>query len=263
MTNPVTPSPWRDWRGATPARIALGRAGNALPTDEVLRFGLAHALARDAIHEALDLASLRLALPGGLGDAVDVCSQASDRSVYLRRPDLGRRLSAPDADTLAALQAPPGDLCIVIGDGLSSIAVNRHAPPLLAALLPQLATDLRLAPLVVAQQARVALADEIAALVNARLVVILIGERPGLSSPDSLGAYLTHGPFQGRADADRNCVSNIRPEGLPYGEAAFRLAWLIRQALHRGVTGIALKDDSDSAPVLPDGAAAIPLPEAR
>lgn len=255
MTGPVTESPWQDWRDATPARIALGRAGNGLPTGEVLRFGLAHALARDAIHEALDVAKVCAALPPGFGDATEVCSQAGDRSTYLRRPDLGRRLSAPDAGALAALQAPPSDLCVVIGDGLSSIAVHRHVPPLLAALRPQFARDLRLAPLVVARQARVALADEIAALLNARLVVILIGERPGLSSPDSLGAYLTHGPFHGRTDADRNCVSNIRPEGLPYGEAAFRLAWLIREANVRGITGVALKDDSDNAPVLAAGSA--------
>jgi len=256
---PVTDSPWRDWRSATPARIALGRAGSGMPTDEVLRFGWSHALARDAVHAALDVDALEAALRQQQREVIRVRSCAQDRTTYLRRPDLGRSLDPRDAAALGAAPRGANDLCIVIGDGLSALAVSRHAVPLLDALRPLLAPDLTVAPIVVAEQARVALADEVAELMRARLAVILIGERPGLSSPDSLGIYLTHGPFRGRADADRNCISNVRPEGLSYGAAAFKLAWLINEALRRGVTGIALKDDSAGAIAL-DAARPLPPP---
>lgn len=243
----VTPSPWRDWRQATPARVALGRAGAGMPTDEVLRFGWAHAMARDAIHAALDVPALETALRAEGWDVAQVRSRAPDRTSYLRRPDLGRQLDADDAQALRARAHGSSELCIVIGDGLSSMAVARHAVPLLAALKPHLQPELRLAPIVIATQARVALADEVGELFDARLSVMLIGERPGLSSPDSLGIYATHAPRRGRHDAERNCISNVRPEGLAYGVAAFKLAWLIREALRRGLTGVELKDESELA----------------
>lgn len=253
----VTPMPWTDWRRSTPARIALGRAGVAIPTDETLRFGLAHAMARDAIHTPLDTAALQATLEQAGHGVLQVRSQAADRTEYLRRPDLGRRLAPADAQRLrelAAAAGPAPELCVVVGDGLSSLAVQRHAAPLLAALLPRLAPGWRLAPVVLVQQARVAVADEVGEALGARLSVILIGERPGLSSPDSLGIYLTHDPRVGRNDAQRNCISNVRPEGLHYPQAAHKLAWLIRQALQRGLSGVALKDDSEAEPWLPDAA---------
>lgn len=250
----VTPSPWAGWRSATPARLALGRAGNATPTDEALRFGWAHAMARDAIHAPLDMESLAQALEADGWPVERAHSSAIDRTTYLRRPDLGRQLDAADAERLRATlpNFPQGtknavDVCLVIGDGLSSLAVERHAVPLLHALRPHLPDGTRWSPVVIASQARVALADDIAALYGASLSVMLIGERPGLSSPDSLGIYLTHAPRRGRHDAERNCISNVRPEGLGYGLAAFKLAWLMREALRRGLTGVALKDESDLA----------------
>ncbi|MEJ7688898.1 MAG: ethanolamine ammonia-lyase subunit EutC, partial [Variovorax sp.] len=243
-------SPWLDWRSATPARLALGRAGAGMPTDEVLRFGWAHAMARDAIHAPLDAQALQADLQAAGWDVAQVRSRAPDRTAYLRRPDLGRQLDDGDAQRLRDVAGAPCDICIVIGDGLSSLAVARHAMPLLIALRPQLDTGLRLSPIVIATQARVALADEVAEPFGARLSIMLIGERPGLSSPDSLGIYITHSPRRGRHDAERNCISNVRPDGLPCDVAASRLAWLVREAFRRGLTGVDLKDESD-LPVLP------------
>ncbi len=245
--DPVNPSPWNDWRKATPARVALGRTGAGMPTDEVLRFGWAHAMARDAIHAALDVEALALSLNAQGWETMQVRSRATDRTIYLRRPDLGRQLDVDDAIRMRSLAGPPKDICIVVGDGLSSLAVGRHAVPLLAAFRQQLPQGLSLTPIVIASQARVALADEIAEDLSARLSIMLIGERPGLSSPDSLGVYITHAPRRGRHDAERNCVSNIRPEGLGYAAAAFKLSWLVRESLRRGLTGIALKDESHLA----------------
>ena len=176
-----------------------------------------------------------------------VRSRAPDRAAYLRRPDWGRQLDAASADRLQALAVGPVDLAVVVADGLSALAAQRHAPTLLAALSTALAGGLTLAPLVIATQARVALGDEIGALLQARLVLVLLGERPGLSSTDSLGAYLTHAPQIGCSDAQRNCVSNIRPAGLAPEAAAQRIAWLLREALRRRTSGIALKDDSATA----------------
>jgi ethanolamine ammonia-lyase small subunit len=243
----VTAMPWGAWRSATPARIALGRAGVAIPTDEALRFGCAHAMARDAIHTALDVATLTAQLEQAGHLVLLTHSRAAERTTYLRRPDLGRQLDPADwarLRALAAKQAQAPDLCLVIGDGLSSLAVQRHAVPLLAALMPLLPAGTHLAPLVLVQQARVAVADDVGEALQARLGVILIGERPGLSSPDSLGVYLTHGPQRGRVDAQRNCISNVRPEGLSYAAAAHKLAWLIGQSHRLGHSGVALKDES-------------------
>jgi len=244
----------------TPARIGLGRAGPALPTAEVLALALAHARARDAVHAALDVTALEEALRARDVVPAVVRSAAPDRATYLARPDLGRRLAPGAAAVLGPLPRAPA-VAVVIADGLSALAAQRHAPPLLAALRARAPERWGGAPSVVALQARVALGDEIGALLGARLVVVLIGERPGLSSPDSLGAYLTSDPRPGRTDAERNCVSNVRPDGLPYAEAARRIDWLAREALARGGTGVALKDESEAelrlqplqAPSLPEG----------
>jgi ethanolamine ammonia-lyase small subunit len=241
---PIPPDPWADLRRHTPARIGLGRSGVALPTAEVLRLAAAHAQARDAVHVALDVAGLESQLNAEGWQIVTVASRATSRDDYLRRPDLGRRLAPSDAARLQSLAAGAVDVALVLGDGLSAVAVQRHAQPLLAALRAAFGDAVTTAPLVIATQARVALADEIGALLNARVALILLGERPGLSSPDSLGAYLTHAPAIGRADAERNCVSNIRPEGLTPERAAHRIAWLVREALRRRTSGVALKDAS-------------------
>jgi len=245
--SPVTLNPWAQWRSATPARLALGRAGSGMPTDETLRFGWAHAMARDAIHAALDADALESALAAQHWEVARARSRAAGRTEYLRRPDLGRQLDEDCATRLLGERRYGCDVCVVIGDGLSSLAVARHAVPLLAALRAHLPPDIRFAPVVIATQARVALADEVGELFGAALSVMLIGERPGLSSPDSLGIYLTHTPKRGRHDAERNCISNVRPEGLPYEAAAFKLAWLMRESLRRGLTGVGLKDESDLA----------------
>ncbi|MBD9664293.1 ethanolamine ammonia-lyase small subunit [Variovorax paradoxus] len=254
----VTPNPWAQWRSATPARLALGRAGAGMPTDETLRFGWAHAMARDAIHAALDVDALEATLQQQHWQVMRVRSRAEDRTTYLRRPDLGRQLDPADAQRLRTAATSDCDVCLVVGDGLSSLAVARHAAPLLAALRAQLPPETRFSPVVIATQARVALADEVGELFGAALSVMLIGERPGLSSPDSLGIYLTHSPKRGRHDAERNCISNVRPEGLPCEAAAFKLAWLMREALRRGLTGVGLKDESDLAVL--ESRQATPLP---
>ncbi|MBV9078812.1 MAG: ethanolamine ammonia-lyase subunit EutC [Methylobacteriaceae bacterium] len=234
---------WARLRRLTPARIALGRAGHALPTREVLAFALAHARARDAVAAAADLGALEAALAGYGLAAVTVESAAPDRPTYLARPDLGRRLSDVSRARLAGLPPAPGALALVVADGLSAPALA-HAPALVAALRERLGQRLR-SPVVLARQARVALGDEVGEVLGAEAVLILLGERPGLSAPDSLGAYLTFGPRPGRTDAERNCVSNIRPGGLPPDEAAYRIAWLVEAALTRRLTGVALKDASD------------------
>ncbi len=250
MTTPVK-DPWQALRRYTAARIGLGRSGNSMPTAELLRFGIAHAQARDAVHRALDAVPLQAGIES-LGHAsLLVHSQAQDRSAYLLRPDLGRRLDESSVVRLAAHAAGDCDLCFVVADGLSATAVQGHALPLLRETLPRLA-GLSVAPIVVAAQARVALGDEIGALLRARLAVVLIGERPGLSSPDSLGVYLTYGSRVGSTDAERNCISNIRPEGLSCEAAAVRLAWLLAESLRLRLSGVVLKDGSDS-PALQTG----------
>jgi ethanolamine ammonia-lyase small subunit len=243
-----------DLRELTPARVALGRSGASLPTAAWLKFALDHARARDAVHAAFDVQSL-LAEIGELGlQALSVSSRATDRAEYLRRPDLGRQLKQASVQRLAEARGADDacDVVIVIGDGLSPTAVHGHAVPLLRQLMSKLdAAQITVDRVVVASGARVALGDEIGAGLGARMVVVLIGERPGLSAPDSLGAYLTFAPRVGLTDADRNCVSNIHREGLSHDEAAFKIAWLIREGLARKVTGVALKDESgDGTPQL-------------
>lgn len=241
------PDQWRALKQFTDARIALGRSGASQPTREILRFGLAHAMARDAVHTPFDSQALESPLAALGLKTLTVHSAASDRHEYLCRPDLGRQLR-PDQRTLLQNSGfPPRDLVIVIGDGLSSHAVHRQAVPLIRALLPWLETlGIGLGPIVLAHQSRVALGDDIGESLQARAVAILIGERPGLSSPDSLGVYMTWGPHRQRLEAERNCISNIRPEGLGHEAAAFKLAWLLEQSFLRRLSGVALKDESDN-----------------
>jgi ethanolamine ammonia-lyase small subunit len=232
----------------TDARVALGRAGGSMPCRSLLDFRLSHARARDAVHQHFDPAALAVELESLGLPLVLAPSQAPDRPSYLQRPDLGRRLSLEAEGRLASHRRPEGfDLALILSDGLSAQAVHTHASALLAALLPLL-KHWTLAPLVIAPFARVALQDEIGGLLGARTALILLGERPGLGSPDSLGAYLVHSPKPGNTDADRNCVSNIRPAGLPPGAAAMRIRWLLDESRRLGFSGVDLKDSSGPAP---------------
>lgn len=236
---------WAHLRDFTAARLAPGRAGGSLPTRARLDFQLAHAQARDAVHAPFDAVGLAIELREQHPQVEQVRSRASDRSAFLLRPDLGRRLLTEDRERLASTYQDAGcDLVIIISDGLSSHAAHRQAPSLLVHLLPMLAEAWEMGPLVIATHGRVALQDEIGEALGARWALMLLGERPGLGSPDSLGAYFTHLPRSGRTDAERNCVSNIRPQGLPPADAAFRLAHLLNASRQRGLSGVALKDDS-------------------
>jgi ethanolamine ammonia-lyase small subunit len=239
---------WTGLRQLTAARIGLKRTGASLATAPSLDFKLAHARARDAVHEALDEAKLieNIEDIAGMGLPVTtVASAAEDRQRYLMRPDLGRQL-AKGAETILTPHAGSYDVAFVIADGLSARAVQNHASPVLAGLVPALQNEgWRIAPLVIARHGRVALGDGIAALLGADCVAILIGERPGLTAPDSMGAYLTWQPRDGSTDADRNCISNIRPEGIGYADAAFKIAHLLCRMRARRLSGVLLKDDSD------------------
>lgn len=236
---------WTELRAVTAARIALGRTGASLPTQAVLEFELAHARARDAVHAPLDTATLRDSLQADGWKVLEAASRVPDRAAYLARPDWGRRLHA---DSAAALVRSAGtfDLAIVLADGLSALALQNHATPLLGALRSHLA-GYRVAPLVIATQARVALADEAGCLLGAGVALSLIGERPGLSAADSLGAYLTYAPRVGRSDAERNCISNIRPGGLGFTEAAQQIAGLIGAMLAQGRSGVGLRLGADAS----------------
>lgn len=246
---PVDPqNPWLQLRRLTPARIALGRTGTSLPTSAQLDFQLAHAQARDAVHLPFDHAGLSAQLQEGGRDSLLLHSAAPDRNTYLQRPDLGRKLSDESAQTLRDYaSAHPGgvDLAIVVADGLSALAVHRHTLPFIKRLEDQMSADgWSLAPVVLVEQGRVAIGDEIGQLLGAKMLVMLIGERPGLSSPDSLGLYFTYAPKVGLTDAYRNCVSNVRLEGLSYGMAAHRLLYLMREACRRQLSGVNLKDEA-------------------
>lgn len=231
----TAPTLWRDLRRFTSARVGLGRVGHALPTAAHLDFQEAHAQARDAVWSALDVPALQAALPG----APVVASAAPDRRSYLLRPDLGRRLAEG-----TALEAQPGCFAIVVADGLCASGVQAQAAPLLAVLVPGLErAGWNVAPPVIATQARVAIGDDIGQALGAAMVAVLIGERPGLSSLDSMGIYLTHAPRTGRNDAERNCISNIRPGGISPADAAAKLLWLVAAARRLGLTGVGLKDE--------------------
>lgn len=247
---PVVDDPWSPLRRFTAARIALGRAGQALPLREVLALRLAHARARDAVHEPFDDVALSGQIRAEAGaDAIAIhriASQAADRLEYLQRPDKGRTL---DPASITLLSARPADeygrdVALVIADGLSAMAVHAHAAPLVAALLERFtAGEVSVGAICLVRQGRVAIGDEIGQLLNARLALVILGERPGLTAPDSLGAYLTYAPAPGLTDDSRNCVSNIRADGLPVPAAADRISRLVREALRRQISGVTLKDD--------------------
>lgn len=241
-------NPWLELRRLTPARIALGRTGTSMPTRAQLDFQYAHAQARDAVHLPFDHSALRSQLAERGHESVLLHSAAIDRNSYLQRPDLGRKLSGDSAQVLRDYaSANPGgvDLVIVVADGLSALAVHRHTLPFLARLEEQVrAENWTVAPVILVEQGRVAIADEVGELLGAKMTVILIGERPGLSSPDSLGLYFTYNPKVGLTDAYRNCISNVRLEGLSYGMAAHRLLYLMREACRRQLSGVNLKDEA-------------------
>ena len=244
MTTGPLPALWTDLRRFTPARVGLGRAGNGLPTAAHLAFQADHAAARDAVHAALDVAALQSALTeAGIG-SLAVRSAAGHRATYLRRPDLGRRLLEADR---ACLPVAPAAMLFVVCDGLSAVAVQRHAAAMLCHIIPPLRAVGPVAPVVIATQGRVALGDDIGGAMGAEAVAVLIGERPGLSAADSLGIYLTWQPRPGRTDAERNCISNVRPAGLPVAQAAAKLLWLIEAMRRLRLTGVALKDDQPAA----------------
>ena len=249
----VLANPWQALRQFTAARIALGRTGVSLPTQPQLAFQLAHARARDAVHLALDVPQLLKDLETAQLARADTClvldSAASDRLQYLQHPDKGRRLDDASRERLRALPQPQDgrrcDIAFVIADGLSALAIAQHAVPLLDAVMRLIAAEhWVLAPLTVVRQGRVAVGDEVGELLGARLVVLLIGERPGLSSPDSLGIYLTWMPRVGLTDERRNCISNVRPAGLSHEDAAAKAFYLVSQMRRRQLSGVRLKDDS-------------------
>jgi ethanolamine ammonia-lyase small subunit len=229
-------------RALTPARVGLGRTGVSQETRDLLDFQRCHAMARDAVHARLESATPAAALRKLTGAHVlRLHSAAADRAIYLQRPDLGRKLDEPSRKLLeqAESRTESCELALIVADGLSSLAVERHVPPLLAALLPRLGNWKR-TPLCIVEQGRVAIGDEIGAELAAQISVVLIGERPGLSSPDSLGAYITWNPQPGRSDAERNCISNIRPDGLSYEQAAAQLAFILTEARRLRLTGVPL-----------------------
>ena len=251
MTDLPAEDPWARLRATTAARIGLARAGTAVATRDHLAFQRAHAEARDAVHDSLDAAPLVAGLSALQLQAHRLHSRAIDRKTYLARPDLGRALDDVSRAALPAI-ASACDIVFVIADGLSPRAVAAHALPLLQASVPPLrGGGWRIGPASIVAQGRVAIADEIGARCNAALAVILIGERPGLSAADSLGVYITFAPRVGRTDAERNCLSNIRPAGQSYAEAAQRLLYLCSEARRRQLSGVLLKDETALAQPVP------------
>jgi ethanolamine ammonia-lyase small subunit len=233
---------WKNW---TQARIGLGRSGHSIPTSEVLELRWAHAVARDAVLSPWQIESAREVLAAQGEETITLSSQIQNREEYLRRPDLGRRLSQGSLDQLTRLKAQQYQLAFVVSDGLSSAAVDRHLIPFWSVLRSRLEQfRLKIAPLILIPYSRVAISDDVGGALGAELVVILVGERPGLSSADSLGAYLTYDPKPGKTDSERNCISNIRPpHGCSYEIAAEKLSYLIRESLVRKLSGIQLKEE--------------------
>lgn len=250
--------PWRALREATTARIGLGRAGGSLTTDAWLDFRLAHARARDAVHAPLDVDGLTEELERADWRVTHVRSAAPDMATFLRRPDLGRRLAQGEAERLESERV---DVALVASGGLSASALHHQLLPLLAELRPELeARGLGTSSVFLVRHGRVAIGDPVARAVGARAVWVLVGERPGLGTPDSLGAYLTYGPREGRSDADRNCISNIHRGGLGHAAAARKMAWLLGEALRRQLSGVELKDEEDGLPSGPTGEFAVSPP---
>ena len=244
------PDTWLNLRAFTESRIALGRVGGSIPTSPLLELRLAHARARDAAYSELETTKLCDELGTRGFETLVMHSAAVDRGTYVRRPDLGRRLDDCSRRRLEEVgrAGPPVDLCLILADGLSASAIHRHAIPVLELVVPQLgAHGWSVAPIVVVEQGRVAIGDQIGIFLRAEIVALLIGERPGLSANDSLGIYLTYGPRESLSDADRNCISNIRPAGLPYESAARTLWHLMSAARQRKLSGVRLKDESGAA----------------
>ena len=257
MSTPIfkkTPTgldPWNALRVHTDARIGLGRVGDGLPTERLLEFQMAHARARDSVHMAFDADGVRAKLGTLDHPIIDVHSAAPDRATYLQRPDLGRLLDDASYDALAQ-HKQDYDVAFILADGLSARATQDHGAETLSMILDRLGDSWSVAPITLATQSRVGLGDEVGTALGAKLTVMLIGERPGLSSADSLGAYLTWGPKRGRSNADRNCVSNIRPAGLDPKKAAEKIAYLMIEARKLGLSGVVLKDNSSNT-LLIDG----------
>lgn len=252
----VTPAGWTTLRRFTDARIALGRAGHSQPTAPHLAFQLAHAQARDAVHLPFDAHGVAAGVQALGLDVVHLHSAAADRATYLQRPDLGRRLDEASRALLQRRQSGPVDLAFVVGDGLSALAIHQNAVPLIEATLQRLRGDKSpwtIGPVAIVEQARVAVGDEAGAGLQARCVVVLIGERPGLSSPDSMGLYLTWAPQPDLTDANRNCISNVRPAGLAIEAAAAKLVHLLAAARQGQISGVGLKDEHDEHAALPTG----------
>jgi ethanolamine ammonia-lyase small subunit len=244
MPHSPTPDSWQHLKQYTAARIALGRAGSSLSTAQLLDFQLAHAQARDAVHAALDINQLQHTLTNFSPSVLTLASQATTRLHYLQRPDLGRRLAEASVSKLKQLPTTNYDLTLVVADGLSACAIHKNIEPLFHELIPKITTAAyRLAPLCIVEQGRVAVGDEIAYLLNSRIVIIFIGERPGLSSPDSLGIYLTYQPQVGLTDEMRNCISNVRFGGLPYAFAAEKLFYLVQESFRKKLSGVHLRDN--------------------
>jgi ethanolamine ammonia-lyase small subunit len=252
----IVRTPRHNLRDLTPARVSLPTTGHSIATEEVLNFQLAHARARDAVHSVLHLPSFAQRLGTELPilqqasiAIIQLHSNAPDRQAYLRQPNLGRSLHP---DSIAQLRPHPGQLAIIIADGLSALAIERNAIPVLAHLLPKLLADTwTIAPLTLVQHGRVAIGDPIGLHLGASCSLVLIGERPGLSSPDSMGAYLTWSPHPDRTDADRNCLSNIREGGLLPAAAAGRLFWYLQRARISQKTGISLKEGLPESEIAP------------
>jgi ethanolamine ammonia-lyase small subunit len=254
----VVSNPWADLRRLTPARIALGHSGTSIPTAHHLAFQLAHARARDAVHHELDANGLKRGIEGLGVDVLLLASAAESRAAYLQRPDEGRRLDANSREILLNYAEQVGksfDVVLAVGDGLSAFAIEKNAEPLLRRVVPLIIDNgWRLGPIAIVRQARVAIGDEIGQCLGAKLVVMLIGERPGLSSPDSLGIYMTYAPQLGVTDESRNCISNVRSQGLTYEEAARKLMYLVTEASKRQQSGVLLKDETEGIAVTPSPA---------
>lgn len=245
-SNAVQQDTWQSLRSFTQARIALGRAGNSIPLDAILQIKLAYAHAKDAVYSLLDTGQLTFDLKRWFNKITVVQSNVKNRSEYLRRPDKGRQLNPGSIEKLNTLTGCQPGISIVIADGLSAKAINKHVVPVLTHLMPLLQKEgMEIMPICIAIQARVALGDHIGALLNAGLTLMFIGERPGLSSPESMSAYITYAPFIGRTDESRNCISNIRPEGLSYTLAAEKIFYIIREAMRLKISGTALKDETN------------------
>jgi len=242
----VQPDAWSSLRSLTAARIALGRTGTSIPLKESLLFKMAHAHARDAVFSVIDKGSIINALEEMNQPYLVLNSKAKDRNEYLHRPDLGRRLNDHSLEKLLTYNRKGFDVAIMIADGLSAIGINTHAIRVFKMLAEKLgAANISSAPACIVQQGRVAIADEIGELLKVKLSLILIGERPGLSSPDSMGAYLTYNPKIGLTDESRNCISNIRPEGLNYAAAVDKIFYLIKESLRLKLSGVRLKDNAN------------------